>query len=354
MLTEHLERLAPVCPLCRLAERPPARLELGPVARADGEDVVEGALVCTSPQCRREHPIVDGIPVVVADLAGWAAHQLPAVLRREDLTPFTLGLLGDAAGPASELDRERSNLSGYGHDHWLEESFADLVAAALAQGPPPAGVWLDAGCAVGRGTVELARAGAELAVGVDLSFAMVRAAERVRRTGRAEMAVRRSGIVYDRVDRDVGPVPASAVSFWCADATLLPFGEGAFAGALSLNVLDCVPAPAAHLAELARTLAPGGTAHLSTPFDWAPTTAAVDQWIGGHSQRAPHGGDPAAELRRLLGARGGLGLGLEIVAERDRVPWRVYANERSHVEYELLLLALRRSAGGGELVDAEG
>lgn len=355
MRREHLERLQPVCPTCRAVGRSAAALALGTVAREQDDDVLEGVLVCPEPACRREHPILDGIPVVVADLVSWAAHQLDAVQRREDLTAFTEGLLGDAAGPGSTLDRERTNLSGYGRGHWGDldaqdppedaASLARLLGTALELlDQPPRGAWLDAGCAVGRATLELARRTGELAVGVDLSFAMLRVAEHVRRDGRAVVPLRRVGVVYERREIAVPGVPSEHMSLWCADVAALPFGDGVIDGALSLNVLDCVASPLGHLLELGRTLAPGAPALLSTPYDWAPTATPYEGWIGGHSQRADAGGSSAEELRRLLapGAPAGVDTGLTITAERDRVPWRVYSNERASVDYAVHLLALAK------------
>ena len=92
--------------------------------------------------CQREHPIVDGIPIVVSDLPSWASHQLDAVLWRSDLSAFTESLLGDAAGPGSEYERQRTTLSAYGRVHWgdfdvdeplpRESSLASLLGSALA------------------------------------------------------------------------------------------------------------------------------------------------------------------------------------------------------------------------------
>ena len=320
-----------MCAACREAP-----LALGTVAREEEGDVIEGVLLC--PGCDREHPIVDGIPVVVGDLMSWASHQLDAVLRRDDLTAFTESLLGDAAGAGSAFDRERSNLSGYGHAHWGGGGFRELVheATALLDGPPE-GVWADLGCAVGRGTFELART-CEVAVGVDLSFAMLRVAERVRRTGRAVFPLKRVGLAYDRVELEVADVPRDRMSFWCCDVGVLPFPDASLDGAFSLNVLDCAASPMAHLSELQRTLAPGARALLSTPFDWSPAATPVEQWLGGHSQRGPAEGRSEAVLRHALAQTG-----LTVEEERDRVPWSVYANERSRVQYDLLLLRLRRT-----------
>jgi SAM-dependent methyltransferase len=342
---QHLEQLRPVCPVCRYAGRGDIPLELGTVARSDGDEVLEGVLLCPERLCRREYPIVDGIPVLVVDLASWAEHQLDAVLRRTDLTPFTEGLIGDLAGAGSRLDRERSNLSGYGHGHWGDESFAGLVETALELLPgEPAGPWIDIGCAVGRGTLELARRTAGPVAGVDLSFGMLRVAERMRREGVAAYPQRRVGIVYEPREVAVADVPAERFGFWCADAEYLPFAGGTFAGALSLNVLDCVRSPLGHLIETGRVLAPAADALLSTPYDWSIGATTLDQWIGGHSQRSPAEGSSAVELRRILSpdAAAGVDTGLTIAEERDGIRWRVHGNERSHTEYSLHLLRLAR------------
>ncbi len=353
MRREHLERLQPLCPVCRARGRGPQPLVTGTVVRADGDDILEGVLLCPERACQREHPIIDGIAVVVADIATWAAHQLDAVMRREDLSPFMESLLGDAAGPGSSFNNERANLGSYARSHWEDAegpaardgSLAGLLNAGLELlGEPPRGVWADIGCAVGRGAFELARRTGDLAVGVDLNFAMLRVAERLRRQGRAAVPVRRVGVVFDRREVTMPDLPGERVSFWCCDAAALPFADAAFDGALSLNVLDCVQSPVGHLVELGRVLAPRARALLASPYDWTPTATPLAEWLGGHSQRASSHGSSAAELRRVLSrdAAAGIDTGLVVVAERDRVPWRVYTNERATMDYAVDLLCLER------------
>lgn len=356
MRRDHLERLRPVCPTCRAAGRQALPLVLGTVVRGEAqEDILEGVLLCPNQDCQREHPIIDGIAVVVPDLQSWASHQLDAVLRRDDLSSFMESLLGDAAGPGSVLDRERATLSAYARAHWgdldpdkplaSEASFVRLLDTALELMPhPPTGMWVDLGCAVGRATLEMARRTGDLAVGVDLSFSMLRVAERVRREGRAGFELRRVGLVFDRRDLAIADVPAEQLSFWCCDVDALPFADKLFDGALSLNVVDCVPSPLQHLVELGRVLRAGAPALLSSPYDWSPNATPVAQWLGGHSQRSPQHGSSAAELRRALAS---IDNGLVIKKERDRAPWRVYVNERASMDYAVHLLHLERSAAAG-------
>jgi SAM-dependent methyltransferase/uncharacterized protein YbaR (Trm112 family) len=351
VLRPHYDRLQPVCPTCRASGRNAPRLQLATIVESEDDDIREGVLVCPEPACQREHPIVDGIPIVVADLQSWAAHQLDAVLWRNDLSPSMESLLGDAAGPGHALERERQTISAYGRAHWgdldgdeplpRESSIVTLLETALGllETDQPNGVWIDLGCAVGRGTVELARRTGSLTVGVDLSFGMLRVAERARRESRAVFGVRRVGLVYDRREIALAEMPAADVSFWCCDVGSLPFADGTFAGALSLNVLDCVASPLQHLVEMGRVLASGAPALLSSPYDWSPTATPLAQWLGGHSQRGASHGSSAAELRRVLAT---VDTGLSLVEERQRVPWRVPVNERATMEYAVHLLHLRR------------
>jgi len=346
----HFHRFAPRCPVCARADRPDAALELHHVERRDGDDILEGALVCPSPACRFEYPILDGIPLLVPHLRDVLTSQLDAI-RGADLSTYAESLLGDATGPGSEFDRVRYHLSTYGRSHWPAEadggpgSITALLDAALDLLPsPPTGAWIDVGCSLGRSTFALAARTGDLALGLDLNLAMLRVARGVLRDGRARYPLRRVGIVYERVDLAVDPPARERVDFWACDATCLPLPEASAAGALSLNLLDCVNYPLAHLVELGRVVRPGGDALLSTPYDWSPGATPVEAWIGGHSQRAPHGGSSASELRRILSADDAAGAhtGLAIEAERDDVPWHVHVHERATMQYRVHLARARR------------
>ena len=331
----HVEAIGLVCPACRAADRGDSPLSLGTVTRADGDDILEGALLCTHAGCQREHPIVDGIPIVVANLTGWAQHQLDAVLRRTDLSPWMTSLLGDAAGPGTVLDDERRNVSTYATAHYLDDSYLTVARAALALAPPPRDLCLDLGCSVGRGTFELAAAGASLALGIDLSFSMLLVGERARRTGTVRFDQRAAGVVYQPRE---APAPAARnVAFVCADVQNLPLRAGVARHALAINIVDCVPEPATQLRELARALAPAGDALIATPYDWSASVTPFGHWLGGHSQRGGSGGSPEAVMRALLPA-----VELPIVAERERVPWRLYVHARSTMEYAVHLVHARR------------
>lgn len=322
-----------------------------------GEAILHGILACPAPDCRREVPVFDGVPLLMADLRAYVAANVGAICGREDLPEPLESLLGDCCGPGSAFDSARHYLSAYAWDHYggLDPAAgADLpppgaAAALLARGLElagelPAGPVLDLGCAVGGTTFELARATGRLALGADLSFGMLRVASRALHRGEVQYPRRRVGVVYDRRSYAVDLPAADRVGFWAFDAAAPPLADGSFALVVALNLLDCVTSPLAALAAVERLLLPGGKAVLTTPYDWSPSATAFEGWLGGHSQRGP--GDGAAEpvLRALLtpGAHPASLAGLRLAAEEPDLPWRVRLHERSTMEYRVHLVVAER------------
>ncbi len=212
----------------------------------------------------------------------------------------------------------------------------------------PDGPVLDLGCAVGRTTFELAARTGRRALGVDLNVAMLRVAQKVTRRGVARYPRRRVGVVFDRRELAADLPGRERADFWAADAGELPLPDGRAALVASLNVIDCVASPRDALVELARVLAPGGLALVTTPYDWSPGATPFEQWLGGHSQR--HEGRGAGEpvLRALLtpDAHPASVEGLEIVAEEEALPWRLRLHDRSAVEYRVHGVVVRKAGPG--------
>jgi SAM-dependent methyltransferase len=302
----HFDALQPLCVVCHAAR----------VTAAGDGDVIEGIATCTNEQCLREYPIIDGIPIFVANIRAWLSANPLQVLLRDDLSPEIESLLGDVLGPGSAYDTLRHHVGIY------------AGAPPIDIDPPADGPAIDIGCAVGVNTFAMAR---QLTVGVDLNFAMLRAASR------PHYDRRRVGLVYDRVAREVPQ--SELVDFWCCDAANLPFAPATFAHAQSVNVIDCLAAPRAALAEMARVLRPGGTAVIATPYDWSPSSTPVEQWLGGHSQRGATRGASEPMLRRMLDE-----VGLQVVSEEESRPWRVRVHDRSTVEYAVHVVRARRAA----------
>jgi SAM-dependent methyltransferase len=122
----------------------------------------------------------------------------------------------------------------------FEVEIADAVAAMAGALPAGARV-LDAGAGEGQYAHCFAR---QRYCGVDL-------------------AVGDAGWDYSRLDA-------------IADLTSLPFRTGAFDAALNVVTLEHLPEPGRALAEIARTLTPGGRLLLAAPQDWEVHQAPHD------------------------------------------------------------------------------
>lgn len=332
MRRAHFATLQPVCPVCRTAP-----LAIATVIRESDDDVLEGILTCTNDDCLREYPIIDGIPILVAAIRAWLAANPLQVLGRDDLSPEIESLIGDVLGPGSAYDTLRQHVGIYAAGHYESDAAVQLLDRALQLVAPSAeGPAIEIGCSVGRTTFALAERLGQLTLGIDLNFGMLRVASRALRESRVRYGRRRVGVVYDRRDVAIDPPARELVDFWCCDASVLPFTDGTFALAASLNVIDIVAQPAVALSECARVLRSGGTALIATPYDWSPTATPVEHWLGGHSQRGANRGASEPLLRRLLAPN------FEILAEEPHVPWRLRLHERSSVDYEVHVVVGRR------------
>lgn len=356
MKRTHFEAIAPICAVCRQSgvESP---LVISRVLREEASDILEGILQCSQIGCQREYPIFDGIPLLVPALRTYISQNIFPILRRTDYSDVLESILGDCCGPGSALDQTRQHLSSYAWGHYsdldpLESkgprlSLLELLELGLSlAGPLGPGPILDAGCAVGRSSFELAERNERLVLGIDMSFSMLQVASRALRTGQIRYPRRRVGLVYDERAFPVRFQRSDLVDFWVCDAVAPPFPNHAFSLVTSLNLLDCLSSPHDHLVAIGRALAPGGRAILATPYDWSPGATPIEGWLGGHSQRGPQAGDSAAVLRALLtpNAHPASIDQLELVADAGSLPWRVRLHDRSTVEYAThLVVAEKRS-----------
>ena len=177
---------------------------------------------------------------------------------------------------------------------------------------------------------------------MDSNLALLRLARHAA-TGRGiRYARRRVGIAFDRRSFPVALPGAERVDFWAGDALALPFADATIGTVVALNLLDCVTDPTRFLAGIAACLRAGGQLLMATPYDWATRATPVEAWLGGHSQRADHGGAAEPALRRLLTPA----LGLDIIGEIAAWPWHTRLHDRASVQYSAHLVAARRVPGG--------
>ena len=355
MRLEHFEVIEPVCPVCRDVSFE-SRLELKSIDERHSDTVIQGRLECTNDACRREYPIIDGIPLIIPDLRSYLQESAGDVLLRPDLSLNSESVIGDCCGPSSRYNTIRQQLSSYVWDHYGEfdpdetkdEPNPGTMLRALQAGLQLADFSLnnqpilDLGCGVGRGAFALASHFDSLVLGVDLHFPMLRLASGLLRNQRLKYSRRRVGMVYDRREFPVPLENQERVDFWACDATALPFPAARFGAVVSMNLLDCVASPMAYLHSLAATLAHGSDALIATPYDWSDSVTPPESWLGGHSQRAAFGGASEPVLRELLNPSSPHAVpGLQWIGEANQ-PWQVRLHDRSFVSYQTHLVALRK------------
>jgi len=352
----HFEAFAPRCPVCRRAGRAPAPLALAHVGECTDAEIIAGTLQC--PDCQHEYPVLDGIPVIVADLPKLLGERGVELMVRDDIDPVLESLFGDAIGPDSWFDGLRQLQSTYGWD-----AFADLdpEEAPHGDGPLPGAARrclarlldlagpvaprrvLDLGCAAGRTSFDLAEVHeSALVLGLDLNLGLLRVARRAG-AGHVSYPRRRIGLAYDRRRFDVALAGAGRVDFWACDATCLALPPAQADLCVALNLIDCVANPRILLESFARLTRIGGRILLATPYDWSARATPVVAWLGGHSQRAPHAGAAEAFLQALIGGPEGHAVaGLSLLAEQAAFAWHTRLHDRSVVQYRSHLVVLGR------------
>ena len=175
------------------------------------------------------------------DDGGQAAVE--ALQRHQALTPSVI-----QRGQASEIKKLYADL---GEDLWLAaQDDPDAVPVLSAPETTPAvvklmdrsGLLLDAGCGPNpAASIALAARPGTVVIGMDYGFGTARTARAV--------AARRKAVLH-------------AV---CADLEKLPFRDGAFDGLICDDTIEHLPDDRQGVAEIARTLRPGGLAVIATP-----------------------------------------------------------------------------------------
>jgi putative 4-mercaptohistidine N1-methyltranferase len=187
---------------------------------------------------------------------------------------------------------------------WVEAGALEFPARCVSQcleaGRLPAQARaLDLGCAVGRGSFELARHCVEV-IGIDFSKQFIDLASRLRQCGslrfrsfeEGELTRARRAVVPPEIDR-------RGVNFEVGDATQLRADLGKFDVVLAANLIDRLDAPLKCLERLPALLSPGGQLILASPYTWLANYTPRKNWLGGWTR----GGQPVKTydaLRRIL------------------------------------------------------
>ncbi len=327
-----------VCPGCR------TRTPVLDSYRIDVQslEVAGDLLVC---ECGRRYPIVDGVPIVLADPDGFLRNEAATVLER-DLAPEVAALLVHGGPDDAPYPRLLEHLSIYLDAHWGDRAqpppdgpgagfgAAAVVAKIAARRDARVGLAVELGCSVGRVLAELA-AGADRVVGIDLQFGALRRARRLLAGEQVSYGRRVVGRHYATATVAAGDraLAADRVVLACADALDPPLIHGWFDRVVALNVVDSVSNPRQLLSVVDALCAPGGEIILSSPYAWQSGIMAEDARLGG--------GDPAADLTRRLREGDGLS-GAYDIEDEDQLPWVLRRDARSAVTYRVHYLRARK------------
>lgn len=325
---------APHCPACRLAGRSSA-LAVTAWDAASGQ----GVLCCEA--CGARYPVLDHLPLLVPDVSRYLAEAGVYLLARDDLSHAVADLIGATLPPGIWFDAMRQHLSGYVRDHWADGGdpegpspgqAATLAEAGLRLAGEVSGPVVELGASAGGVTRCLAEWLDAPVLGIDLSAPLARFAARALRGGRQAYPLRMAGTAYAERHVVTTPPARGTAEVWLADAIAPPLADGVAGLVVALNLLDCVPDPAALLRSAAALLRPGGKLVLATPCDWSPTATPPEAWVG-----ARRAGEAMPDLGLWTAAQ----CGLRLLGIEDR-PWLVRVHARATMQYRASVIALER------------
>ena len=300
-----------VCPACLPGQAP---LSLN-IQEAQGDDVIHGELHCGN--CDLRYPIRMGVAVLLTEppppQSGTSGYNSKGML-----SAYLWSHFGDLLQDPGATDAYRK--------------WASLVRMSD-------GLALDIGCSVGRLSFEMSRFHRRV-VGVDTSYSFIENARKLLLKKKVGFDMIIEGMITERRECGLnGDWRYDRVEFIVADAMALPFPGSNFNTVCSVNILEKVPNPIRHLAEVDRVLADrSGRFIFSDPFSWDENVSHPDSWIGG-SREGMNPGRGAAAIRRLMSSDTRLfNPPLEIVEEGD-ISWKIRKTENlwEHITSQFLV-----------------
>lgn len=159
--------------------------------------------------------------------------------------------------------------------------FAKRCAELSTRHPLKHGRALDLGCAVGRSACELS-AYFEETIGIDFSYGLIDAAERIRDGASLDARIATEGDLLETItlERPASTRP-HCLRFQQGDAMSLPPELGTFDFVLMANLIDRLPDPARCLSKIGESINPGGILAITSPYTWLEEYTPKEKWLGG-------------------------------------------------------------------------
>lgn len=273
---------------------------------------MSGELTCK--KCGRVFPILDGI-------AHLEQHPQKSKMRYEDSDMVSRYMWSQYS---DLLDPVASNAVPF----FWESLLATGVASSF-----------DAGCAAGRLTFEMGKT-SNWAVGCDLSVGFIQAARTLLREKRYKFLLPLEGKMTEAFTVIIpSDWKTDNVEFILADAQVLPFAKRTFQQVSSLNLLDRVPYPLAHLYEMNRVATIEDSTFLfADPFSWQTSPAMEERWLGG-SAFCAYPGSSRENIKDLLQGKDSILSPAWRVIDSGQHEWRLrtHQNHREHINSEYMV-----------------
>lgn len=285
-----------ICPACLPGEYP---LNLS-TAHETGEDISAGTLTCT--KCKKRFPIKEGIAYLLPDPDSSTTGSQRRYEEKGMTDRYLWSHYGDLLDDAVRTD--------------TAAPWAECLSNAASTG-------FDAGCSVGRITFEMANR-CNLAVGCDLSNSFIKTARTLAQKREFDFCLPLEGNLAETFHLTL---PAAwctdNVEFVVADALRLPFSANSFQQIASLNLLDRVSYPLAHLFEMNRVARPQNASFLfADPFAWSTMATPEERWLGG-TTTGPYQGRGRENVRALLEGKDNILVPAWTIAQAGSHTWKM-------------------------------
>lgn len=301
-----------ICPACL-----PDEIQLEASTKRIVEDeIVTGELYCK--KCKQKFPIKNGIAILLPDPNSYSSGGQLRYEESDTVNRYLWSHYSDLTG-CSEVS-DSNNAWARCLAHKSSNSF-------------------DAGCAVGRLTFEMATR-SNWAVGCDLSLNFIRAARRLAHERSHTFSLPLEGNLREKFHCEL-PVNLRSdnAEFVVANALALPFARDTFQQTSSLNLLDRVNYPVAHLFEMNRVAQSSGASFLfADPFSWSTASAPEERWLGG-TTTGKYAGRGLDNVRALLTGKDKILTPAWKIAREGNITWamRSHSNHRELINSEFLL-----------------